>query len=522
MKRLSFASAWVYLTFILCVASQLSATAFAFTAPVLKWSRGGCYDTWCETAWYSSPALVDVDRDGILDVVASAYSLFALNGANGNLIWRVGDTSRRTWPGIVVADIDQAGGAEIITAQSGGYLTVYNLAGQTKWQRQPTTGELRGVLAADLDGNGGKLELTVTAAVSAKTNTWVYNSNGILRTGWPQLNNENGYAWGVFNANAAAGNLDSSDTRLEIVVPSDVHYINAYKPNGVPLRVSNSTYPGKTYWGKVGVWENLSIEKRGFGDCDGTRAESYLANFATGPAVIADLNGDGVREVAVTGNMYNCQIGYPPSQYTALFIFNKNRTRFNSSGYDWRTIPINTGTPLAEDYNLIESAMSNPAVADLDGDGKKEILFASYDGRMHAYWLDKTQHGSWPYSIYKSSEGFIRFASEPTIADLDSDGKSEVIFASWVQKGTFHTGKLHILSADGQPIYEVDLPDAVDGNWNGVMAAPTLGNIDADADLEVVLNTMASGIVVYDLPGTAHAVVRWGTGRGNFLRNGAL
>ena len=38
----------------------------------------------------------------------------------------------------------------------------------------------------------------------------------------------------------------------------------------------------------------------------------------------------------------------------------------------------------------------------------KEVLFASYDGKMHAYWLDKTEHGSWPYKI--PGDG-IRFAS---------------------------------------------------------------------------------------------------------------
>jgi len=41
---------------------------------------------------------------------------------------------------------------------------------------------------------------------------------------------------------------------------------------------------------------------------------------------------------------------------------------------------------------------SSPAVTDLDGDGKKEILYASYDGRMHAFWLDKTEHHDWPFS----------------------------------------------------------------------------------------------------------------------------
>lgn len=156
------------------------------------------------------------------------------------------------------------------------------------------------------------------------------------------------------------------------------------------------------------------------------------------------------------------------------------------------------------------------------GDGSLEIIFPSYDGRMHAFWLDKTEHGNWPYSIYKGSEGFYRFASEPAIADLDNDGHAEVIFGSWVEKGTHKTGKLHILNYHGAPLFEIDLPAAYGGpDWNGALAAPTLANIDADPDLELVLNTAHSGVVAYDLPGTADARILWGTGRGSYLRNGS-
>ena len=40
-----------------------------------------------------------------------------------------------------------------------------------------------------------------------------------------------------------------------------------------------------------------------------------------------------------------------------------------------------------------------------------EILYSSYDGRVHAYWLDKTEHGNWPYAVYKPAEGWMTFAS---------------------------------------------------------------------------------------------------------------
>ena len=114
-------------------------------------------------------------------------------------------------------------------------------------------------------------------------------------------------------------------------------------------------------------------------------------------------------------------------------------------GFDWSSAPVDTGAPLSQDYNVIESNEPNPVAADLDGDGNLELLFSSYDGRVHAFWLDKTEHGAWPYSVYSAAEGTLRFASEPTVADLDNDGHAEVIFASWTQIGRNKTGKLHIL-----------------------------------------------------------------------------
>ena len=499
-------------------------------APVLKWQRGGCYDSWCETGWYSSPAVADLDGDGQAEVIASAYSIVALDGATGTLEWRVksghdrstptSDNVGRTWPGIVIADVDKDGSVEIVTAHSGGYVSVYNSTGyfEAGWPQRPITSELRGLGVYDLDGDG-RLEIVVTGAVGSKVNTWVYDYTGALRAGWPQLGNDSGYAWGVFNANAALGDLDN-DGMGEIVVPSDVHYICAYERDGSQIPAS-AMYGGKG-WGKVGVWESPTIELRGWGACDGQRAESYRTNFADGPSVIADVNGDGSPEVVATGNVYDCYAGYPPSRYMGVYIFNADRSRLNAGGYDWRNPPVDTGAPLVEDYDVIESVAPNPAVADLDGDGKKEILYASYDGRIHAFWLDKTEHGDWPYAVNKPAEGLYRFASEPAVADLDNDGHAEVIFASWAEKGTGQTGRLHIVDDQGNVLHEVDLPAAFGGNWNGALAAPTLANIDGDPDLEVVLNTADSGVVAYDLPGTSNARVLWGTGRGNYQRTGSL
>ena len=107
------------------------------------------------------------------------------------------------------------------------------------------------------------------------------------------------------------------------------------------------------------------------------------------------------------------------------------------------------------------------------------------------------------------------------VADLDGDGQAEVIFASWPKKGTGRSGQLHVLSSLGVELHRVGLPAPdIGATWNGGLGAPTLANIDADADLEVVLGTSASGVVAFDLPGTAGARVLWRTGRGGYRRTG--
>jgi hypothetical protein len=506
---------------ILCLAGGLVIAASSdgqatVQAPVLKWQHGGCYTSWCETGWYSSPAVADLDNDGDMEIIGGTYTVFVLNGNDGSIQWSVDPPGGRVWPGVVVTDLDADGDLEIVTAHGSGYVHVFDHDGNTVWSQQPASNELRGLAVSDVDRDGIP-EVIVTGAVYGRVNTWIFEHDRTLRAGWPQLNNDSGYAYGVFNDNAAIGDLDGDGT-AEIVVPSDVHYICAYEPNGIQL-ATHSMY-GSKQWGAVGIWESLDTELRGWGYCNGVRAESYRTNFAHGAAVITDVNGDGSAEVVVTGNVYDCNVGHPPGKYNGVYILNADRSRFKSGGFNWETAPVDTGAPLTEDYNVIENAQPNPVVVDLDRDGLSEILFSSYDGRVHAFWLDKTEHGNWPYSVYSPPEGFYRFASEPVVADLDADGIAEVVFASWVQKGTNRTGKLHVLNHLGQSLQEVDLPPAFSGNWNGALAAPTLANVDADADLEVVLNTAHSGFVVYDLPGTANAVVYWGTGRGSYQRAG--
>lgn len=499
-------------------------------APVLKWEHGGCYASWCETGWYSSPAVADLDGDGSPEVVASASSIVVLDGARGTLQWRVAsghDRSEpgasnvgRTWPGIVITDVDDDGALEIVTAHGGGWASVYSGDGyfEPGWPRQPVANELRSLTVADLDGDG-PLEIVVGAARSDPMNAWVLEHDGSTRAGWPQLVGGPGYAWGVYNDNIAVAELDGDD-ELEIVVPSDITYACSYQPDG-SQRLAHPLYGGKT-WCETGVWESYATELRGWGLCNGVRVESYRTNFAHGPATVADLDANGSPEVVVTGRTYDCSGGTETNKYTGVYVFQADRGRFVTPSYDWTTVPVDLGAPLSLDYRVIEHPSYNPAVADLDGDGELEILFSDFSGKVRAFWLDKTERGSWPFRVWTQAVGHFRYASEPAIADLDGDGDAEVLFTTWTQKGSNANGSLYVLSSTGALLHQVPLPAAraAGVTWNGALAAPTLADLDGDPDLEVVVQTAFSGVVAYDLPGTSNARVLWATGRGSAQRTG--
>jgi hypothetical protein len=261
-----------------------------------------------------------------------------------------------------------------------------------------------------------------------------------------------------------------------------------------------------------------AVDLRGYANC----GVEHRPNMANSAPTIADLDGDGTREIVIVGNVYNCGTDPYTNLYEMPFVLNGDRTRWQAGPYDWTAIPSPdaASAPLSEDYNLIENSVPNPVTADLDGDGVMEILYPSYDGRVHAYWLDKTEHGDWPFAVNNAAEGFFRFAGEPVVLDLENDGKAEVIFGSWTQNGSGRGGKLYVVSWDGQLLQSLDLPFMADDRRGGSLAAPTAADIDGDPDLELVLGTINQGLVAYDIQNSAGARVLWGTGRGGFTRSG--
>ena len=488
------------------------------SAPVLRWQYGGCSPQYCDTGWHASPVVADLDGNGQPAVIWGSYDVVALNGADGSLKWR-GPSNNRVWPSIAVADLTGNGTLEVVVARSSDQLTVYDRFGGVMWTRSPFggTGELRTLALADLD-HAGRLEIIVGhAGDDAPPQLNVLEPDGTVRPGWPARHPaESGYGAGMYNQNVAVADMNG-DGFKQIFGPTTGHYVTALDRDGNQLTV-NSMYAPRQVWSEVGVHVDQAVDLRGYANC-GVENRPTFENSAP---VIADVDGDGVPELIVVGDVYNCATNV--SLYHVPFILKLDRTRWSGSGFDWTVLPTPgaDSAPRSQDWNVIEFAVPNPAVADLDGDGFKEIIYPSYDGKVHAYWLDKTEHGNWPYTVPTTGApgDDYRFASEPIVVDLDKDGCAEVIFTSWPKKATGGVGQLHILDCQGVELYRGDLPTPAGDTWNGGLAAPTIAHIDGGPDFALVVGTTASGVVAYDLPNSANARILWGTGRGNYLRDG--
>jgi len=405
--------------------------------PVELWKYGGpCFNSWCHTGWYSSPAVTTIAGKTV--VVGGFYAFSAVNGADGTNVWSndFSNAKARMWPGIVVADVDNDGVDELVTASGSGWVGIWNkdtgAAYSSNWPKQIGTNEWRSLAVADLDGDK-RMEIVIGKATGATLNTWVLEIDGSVRTGWPQpTSNTQGYSWGVYNDNIAITNMDS-DSQLEVIVPSDVTYTCAYKADGTSLGIGPVGGPAaQNKWGLVQFTTDHQYEVLGYADCSGyPTVDPSRTNFADGPVTVVDVDGDGVDELVFVGRTYQfCNRPDEVTIHNGVYILRKDRTRWAAGGYDWTVVPDNKnhpslGAPLSMDYNVIQPQQYNPVVVDIDGDGKKEIIFSGFDGKIHVFWLDKTEKYSWPYIVGTPSK--IMLSSEPAVVDIDNDGFAEII-----------------------------------------------------------------------------------------------
>lgn len=160
---------------------------------------------------------------------------------------------------------------------------------------------------------------------------------------------------------------------------------------------------------------------------------------------------------------------------------------------------------------------SSPAHADFDGDGDHEIVVGGRDGVLHvvaydgANWTEVWSHqtatdlmgAGAPAGCGNTTQS--DFSSAPTIADLDNDGKLEIVVTTGAdpQRNDPHRnggvliyeyeslGNFTLVPNWPQPKQDImgQGPGASepDGCWDGIWGSAAVGDLDNDGDQEVVV-----------------------------------
>lgn len=217
-----------------------------------------------------------------------------------------------------------------------------------------------------------------------------------------------------------------------------------------------------------------------------------------GGVAVGDVNGSGHPYVVVadlTGKVY---------------VWDRAGRRL--PGFPVATDPAFSRPEDRGEKNVVDRGIAGaPVLADLDGDGVLDIVVGAMDQHLYAWKGDGRPVAGWPVLVRDPQNAEpvgARIVSTPAVGDLDGDGKMDVVVGTNEVYGT--SGRLYAFRSDGTlrpgwpvrvPSFSPQGPDVLPLVGQGVPSAPALADVEGDGKLEVGIAAVAGPVVLYRADG---------------------
>lgn len=191
--------------------------------------------------------------------------------------------------------------------------------------------------------------------------------------------------------------------------------------------------------------------------------------FVNAPA-IGDLDGDGKQEIVLSSYAGTIYVVEPNGQIRQGWP--RRLPLVPSCPLDPTAPPVSPC--MSEDTRLARGAFASPVLADMDKDGKLDIIQAAFDGKIYVFHADGTDVPGWPVDIHYTGTlaGMTppqrnRILTTPAVADWDGDGYPELLVGSNEKiGGSGQAGAIYLINGRGKNAPSLTLP-----NWPQVVTS---------------------------------------------------
>jgi FG-GAP repeat. len=213
------------------------------------------------------------------------------------------------------------------------------------------------------------------------------------------------------------------------------------------------------------------------GNGDGTfrTHADYASAWGATEVQLADLNGDGNLDVVASHVEPEHPVGTPGNAISVL-LGNGDGTLQSDVEY---AIRPSDAFRVAIDL----------AIGDLNGDGKPDLVTANFGTHADVSVLLGNGDGTFQSHVEYPVEGDTALLTGVAVADLNGDGKLDLLVTSNITDSSTEHGNLSVLSGRGDGTFPTSTQLSV---GNDIPLDATIGDLNGDGKLDVVSTAIDS------------------------------